>query len=38
MVITFGIDNKEEDVDKFFRSLREAVKTLREISPLYNKK
>lgn len=38
MVITFGEDNTEEDVDRFLAVLRDAVKTLREISPLYNKK
>lgn len=38
MVITFGLDNREEDIDKFLRALSEAVKTLRDISPLYNKK
>ena len=38
MVITFGVDNTEEDVVMFLAVLKEAVKTLREISPLYNKK
>ena len=37
MVITFGIDNTEEDVDKFLAVLRDTVVSLREISPLYNK-
>lgn len=37
MVITFGMDNSEEDVRKFLTALRESVNTLREISPLYNK-
>jgi cysteine desulfurase len=37
MVITFGMDNTEEDVDKFLPVLRDTVNSLREISPLYNK-
>jgi cysteine desulfurase len=37
MVITFGIDNTEEDIVRFLTVLREAVKTLRNISPLYRK-
>ena len=37
MVITFGEDNREEDVDRFLKALKESVTTLREISPLYNK-
>jgi len=37
MVITFGVDNTEEDVDRFFAALKEAVETLRNISPLYPK-
>ena len=37
MVITFGVDNTEEDVTKFLTALKEAVNTLREISPLYQK-
>ena len=37
MVITFGVDNREEDVTRFLTVLRDAVKTLREISPLYHK-
>lgn len=35
LVVTFGEDNKEEDVDRFLLSLKEAVKVLRDISPLY---
>ena len=38
LVITFGVDNSEEDVTRFLGALKEAVKTLREISPLYAKK
>jgi cysteine desulfurase len=37
LVITFGIDNEENDVTTFLSALREAVKTLREISPLFPK-
>jgi cysteine desulfurase len=37
LVITFGVDNEEKDVTTFLSALREAVKTLREISPLYPK-
>jgi cysteine sulfinate desulfinase/cysteine desulfurase-like protein len=37
MVITFGIDNTEEDVDRFLAVLKETVVSLREISPLYSK-
>jgi cysteine desulfurase len=37
MVITFGIDNTDEDIVRFLTVLREAVKTLRNISPLYRK-
>ena len=37
LVITFGLDNSDEDVSRFLKGLKEAVKTLREISPLYAK-
>jgi cysteine desulfurase len=37
MVITFGLDNTEKDIDRFLNVLRDSVKTLREISPLYKK-
>ena len=36
MVVTFGEENGEEDVFRFLKALKEAVKTLREISPLYS--
>jgi len=36
MVLTFGVDNEEEDIVKFLSSLKDAVTTLRKISPLYN--
>jgi len=37
LVIAFGIDNTEDDVLHFLKSLRQVVTTLREISPLYKK-
>jgi cysteine desulfurase len=37
LVISFGIDNQEEDVDRFLTALGKVVKTLRDISPLYKK-
>jgi cysteine desulfurase len=37
LVITFGLDNSDEDVSRFLKALKDAVKTLREISPLYAK-
>jgi len=37
LVITWGIENRKEDFGRFLKALREAVKTLREISPLYAK-
>ena len=37
MVITFGVDNSEEDIDRFLNVLKDSVNTLREISPLYKK-
>jgi len=37
LVLSFGIDNTEEDVMAFLRSLQKVVTTLREISPLYSK-
>lgn len=36
LVLTFGIENTEEDVLFFLKSLKNVVTTLREISPLYN--
>jgi cysteine desulfurase len=35
MVITFGLDNTEQDIERFLTVLKDTVKTLREISPLY---
>jgi cysteine desulfurase len=37
LVISFGVDNTEEDVVRFLNSLKHVVTTLREISPLYKK-
>ncbi len=37
LVVTFGVDNTEEDVTRFLIVLKDAVKTLRDISPLYKK-
>jgi cysteine desulfurase len=37
LVITFGLDNSGEDVTRFLKALKDAVKTLREISPLHAK-
>lgn len=37
MVVTFGVDNTEEDIIRFLTVLKDAVKTLRDISPLYKK-
>jgi cysteine desulfurase len=38
LVLTFGIENTESDIDHFLASLQKVVKTLRDISPLYQKK
>jgi len=38
LVVSFGIDNSPQDVDRFLQSLKAVVSTLRDISPLYNKK
>jgi cysteine desulfurase len=35
LVISFGLDNRKEDITRFLSVLKEAVKTLRDISPLY---
>ena len=37
LVISFGVDNTEEDVTTFLTSLKKVVATLRQISPLYKK-
>ncbi len=35
MVITFGLENTENDILRFLTTLKGVVKTLRDISPLY---
>lgn len=37
LVISFGIDNTEEDIITFLKALKNVVTTLRDISPLYQK-
>ena len=37
LVITFGRDTTEVEVDRFLRVLEEVVQTLRNMSPLYIK-
>ena len=37
LVLSFGVDNTEEDVTALLGSLKNVVNTLREISPLYKK-
>jgi cysteine desulfurase len=37
LVISFGIDNTEEDINTFLKALKKVVSTLRDISPLYRK-
>jgi cysteine desulfurase len=37
LVITLGQDNTEDDIDRFLKALQNVVKTLRDISPLYQK-
>ena len=37
LVISWGIDNTKDDVDAFLSALRNVVKTLRRMSPLYHK-
>jgi len=37
LVITFGIDNTEKDVEQFLAVLKNAVTVLRGMSPLYQK-
>ncbi len=38
LVISFGIDNSKEDIASFLEALKKVVSTLRDISPLYQKK
>jgi cysteine desulfurase len=37
LVISLGIDNREQDIIAFLQSLKTVVTTLRDISPLYKK-
>jgi cysteine desulfurase len=37
LVISFGVDNTEDDVTMLLQSLKQVVTTLRDISPLYQK-
>jgi len=37
LIVSFGIENTEDDVTRFLTALKEVVTTLRNISPLYNK-
>ena len=37
LVITFGVDNSEDDLMKFLSALKNTVTTLRSMSPLYKK-
>ena len=37
LVVTLGIDNTTEDIDRFLNALRNVVQTLRDLSPLYKK-
>jgi cysteine desulfurase len=38
LVISFGVDNTEADIVTFLKALKNVVKTLRDISPLYQNK
>ena len=38
LVLSFGIENTEEDIITFLKALKDVVGTLRDISPLYQKK
>jgi cysteine desulfurase len=37
LVLTFGIDNSEAEIERFLTVLKKAVDTLRAMSPLYKK-
>lgn len=37
LIVSFGIENTEDDVTRFLTALKEVMTTLRNISPLYNK-
>ena len=38
LVLSFGIDNTQDDITTFLKALKNVVTTLRDISPLYQKK
>ncbi|MBW2042338.1 MAG: cysteine desulfurase [Deltaproteobacteria bacterium] len=38
LLVSWGLDNTEADITTFLASLQKTVKTLRDISPLYNKR
>jgi cysteine desulfurase len=38
LVVAVGMDNTEEEVDRFVEALVKVVRTLRDISPLYQKR
>ena len=38
LVLSFGIDNTQSDITTFLKALKNVVTTLRDISPLYQKK
>ena len=37
LVVTFGRDTTEDEIDRFLDEITKAVKTLRSMSPLYEK-
>ncbi|MFO7965429.1 MAG: cysteine desulfurase family protein [Desulfobacterales bacterium] len=37
LVLAFGLDNTEEEIETFLSAMQHIVKTLRDISPLYQK-
>jgi cysteine desulfurase len=38
LVLSWGMDNTKEDIDKFLAALKNVVETLRAMSPLYKKR
>ncbi len=38
LVLSVGLENTRDDVDRFLKSLQQTVKTLRNMSPLYKEK
>ena len=38
LVISYGVDNSKADIEAFLKALKNVVTTLRDISPLYQKK